>query len=557
MDLRDYQQKALDELLNSYQNYQNPILLNACVGAGKSVIIAAFMQYLESQNKKALCLTMSSDLVKQNAKAYKHFGGHPGIFCGSLNQKDQDKPVIFATPFSLINAIKKNKPISKIDFDVIIIDEAHNINWQNGETTYLRIFSHYSLGKDTPIKIVGLTGTPYRGKETIIGKDGFSEPIGNIEIDDLINRGYLSPIYYGNTSQTSINFENVKLRAGKFDNKQLGQVVDKNQNKTQNIMREIVDLVSKRNGCFIYATNLKHAKECLSCLPPGESFLIDGKTKQHLRADAIEKARNGDVKYLVNVGCLTTGVDIPFFDTVAFLRPTESLTLLNQCIGRGLRIHEQKRDCLILDYANNIERHYHSQDRVITTIYDKHINRLDNDLIRPCPLCNTPNKITARRCIGLVKGKRCPHRFEFKECTHCLAENDIASRVCYACDEYLVNPNTKLNSHAFSEKDIKEIVQRGFRVERYEGCPVYIFTYMLTDDQIIEERFYTHTDKAIKFTYFRLCKERTEEPYKLYTKLLDENIVINHFKKYGFKWPKRLTTKQRGKYTQVNKVFYD
>ena len=447
--LRPYQQEVLETIRARLKEVEHPLLVNASVGAGKSLIIAELLKTIEKANWNALCLTMNSSLIRQNAETYALQGGNPGIYCAALKSKEINKPIIFASPVSVTNAIKEKSRLSQLPFNLIIIDESHNINFHDPKTAYMRIINHYSMLAQIEghkIRFVGLTGTPYRGKNiSIVGKyQFFQEEVCSISTDWLINEGYLVEPHFGLPNSETYDFSRVKIEStGQFNGKQLQQVLDKEERLTAKIMQEVTGIVSKRNGAFIFASTRKHCDECLRALPLELSAIITGETPAKKRERILMGARNGEIKYLINVNCLTVGVDVPNFDTVVFVRPTESLILYTQAIGRGLRIHENKTDCLVLDYAGNLERHGTLDHPII----NKALNdwAIDNpDYCMPCYECNTLNKVYARRCIGVKEDKRCDHYFEFKNCPTCEAVNDIVARECRKCGGELIDPNAKL-----------------------------------------------------------------------------------------------------------------
>ena len=108
-------------------------------------------------------------------------------------------------------------------------------------------------------------------------------------------------------------------------------------------------------GAFIFAVSKKHCEECLKSLPQNEARIITGDTPHEERKRILEGARMGQIKYLISVNCLLTGIDVTNFDICAFLRPTESLVLYVQAIGRALRLHSGKSRALILDYYKKIK----------------------------------------------------------------------------------------------------------------------------------------------------------------------------------------------------------
>jgi len=181
-------------------------------------------------------------------------------------------------------------------------------------------------------------------------------------------------------------------------------------------------------------------------LPPEQSALILGETPQDERTRILNEAREGKIKYLVNIAIISVGVDVPAYDTLAYLRPTESLVLLVQTMGRVLRLSSStnKQESLVMDFAGNIERHSHWDNPVLLKAVRTALDE-DRPLVIKCPACMELNKETARRCVGVINDKRCEYFFEFKECPNeeCGVKNDLASRHCRACQHELIDPNDK------------------------------------------------------------------------------------------------------------------
>jgi DNA repair protein RadD len=244
---------------------------------------------------------------------------------------------------------------------------------------------------------------------------------------------------------------------------------------------------------LLFAATVRHAQEVLASLPPELSDVIVGPSADHRgttkteRKKIIERFKSKKIKYLVNVNILTVGFDAPHCDVIAILRKTESVRLLQQIVGRGLRVDEGKPDCLILDYTTNIDDHCPDGD-----LFDPKVKaRKDpggGKIRAVCPMCEFENMFAprvdvddnstidengymldlegnrietehgpmpahfGRRCWGQVRsGKlgesvRCEYRWTSKECKECYADNDIAARYCRECKAELVNPNEKLTA---------------------------------------------------------------------------------------------------------------
>lgn len=530
--LRPYQQEVLDKLRHRLKETDEPLLVNASVGAGKSLIIAELLMIIERAGWRALCLTMNSTLIRQNADTYIAQGGHAGIYCAALGQKDTSEPIIFASPLSVRGSIKAKGKFSKIPFNLIVVDECHNINFSEKGTTYMRIFNHYAMyaqQEGHKIRFVGLTGTPYRGKgHTIVGKSHFfKEEVCAITAEWLIKENYLTNPIWGYCEKTlQYEFQDLKVNSmGRFNSVDVDEAVHRKPRLTAKIMAEVTEIVKNRRGAFIFASSVQHCAECAEWLPPDETAVITGTTSDSLREHYITQARAGIIKYLVNVNVLCTGVDVPNFDTVVFVRPTESLVLYMQCLGRGLRLSPDKKDCLILDYAGNLDRHGDIDNPIINKALTQ--NRDGNpDYCIECFNCNSMNTVSARRCIGLVEDRRCDHWFEWKECPGCSAKNDIVSRQCRICHIELLDPNRSLSEIASNKNrllfQVKETI---YGLSVVNGAPRFEVTYMLdmrsnpTRYIKAHENFLLSTDKSIRFFYHTVAKLHFMHPHQAYNKL--------------------------------------
>jgi DNA repair protein RadD len=320
------------------------------------------------------------------------------------------------------------------------------------------------------------------------------------------------------TASESLDFKDVKINAlGKFDNAQLEEVVTKSGRLTASIMREVVSLVdTKRHGAFIFASTRAHCQECLDALPRDTSAVITGDTPQEERIKILDAARNGFIKYLININVLTVGIDVPNFDTVVFVRPTESLVLYTQAIGRGLRLYPSKENCLVLDYAGNVERHGDIDSPIINEAIQPKEGQ-EEDYVIPCYHCKTLNKVLARRCIGMPDNARCDYYFDFKACPHCEVQNDITARQCRSCRGEIIDPNKKLTKSA--EKPILvdfEVLRAKYIVSSANNeSPVLNAIYTLSQNRSVSEQYYLVSDLAKRTFYHMFAKKHFKEPSKV------------------------------------------
>lgn len=577
-ELRPYQKEAFDKLRTRLKETTQPLLVNASVGAGKTIIISSLLRVIEKANWRALCLTMNSNLIEQNAESYIEQGGNCGIFCTGLGERDQNSKIIFASPHSVIQGIKKENKIKDARFNLIIVDEAHNINHNDKASMYMRILNHYGMSAQAEqysFRVIGLTGTPYRGKNiSIIGAyEYFKEETVSILMPWLIDNGYLVCPIFGKTNVDSFDMSTVRVdNSGKFKHKDLQEAIDRKERLTGEIMREVTQVVeSGRNGAFIFASTVQHAYECMRSLPHEQAAIITAKTKAKDRKRILSQARAGVVKYLVNVATLLVGVDVPNFDVCAWLRPTESLTLYVQGIGRVLRLSPGKHDALVLDYAGNIDRHGDIDDPIINKAVAT--REAEQEYCMPCFECGAKNTIHARRCVGQIKKvsqavtnvtnvtepeeyERCGYFFEFKECPSCQTQNDVTARHCRHCECELINPNDKLKR--LGDGYVLDVVEAKYwvSVQGNTSMPIVNVQYK-TNEKDVFETYFVNSEKAKYVFYGKFVKQHVVESRSYFPDLMNLNRVKHMIYENPLKTPIQIICNKDlyGRFSVHKKVF--
>lgn len=550
-----------------------PTLLMASVGAGKSLMLADILLKIQKVEKRGLCIVNNAELVRNNCETFIRQGGHSSIYCAALKCKDASAPIIFGTPQSILNAINKGEDIASIRFNLIVVDEAHAINYLNDRSGFMRILRHYK--QEYPdMRLLGATGTNFRFKGTsIVGDDClFKRQVGNITTERLIAENYLIKPVFEVDEDLVIDFSKVKVKQnGKFSEKDLEFVVSQNARLTELICKQLIYIMKSqaRFGVFIFATTKKHAYEILSHLPPEESAIILGETPQDERTKILNAARKGDIKYLVNIAIISVGVDVPAFDTIAYLRPTESLVLLVQTLGRGLRLSPQteKTNALVLDFAGNIERHRDWDNPILLDALKQTVDK-DKPLVIQCPSCQTMNTEHARRCVGIHNDKRCEYYFEFKTCpnSNCEAVNDIASRHCRICHTEIIDPNDKLKmslDSPYSKKvevlsakyAISDTKTNNFRINCAYTCVEGINKHGTRDTKIYYESFTPCSEKAQRVLYGQFVKQHCENGSEWFPHLGIRSKMEQMIE--SAKVPKEITIDFQGDHYRIKKKVFE
>ncbi|WP_298442263.1 DEAD/DEAH box helicase [uncultured Ferrimonas sp.] len=473
--LRPYQQDAVTAVLAHFRQYRAPAVVVLPTGAGKSLVIAELARLARG---RVLVLTHVQELVAQNQEKFAAFGEHSTIYSAGLGQKDTSAKVVFASVQSLAMVAEQ------IDeaYSIVIIDECHRISLTD-DSQYQTLLAR--LGQLNPrLCVLGLTATPYRldsgwiyqqhhnGTVRSTEAKPFRDCVFELPISHLIKQGFLTPPTMVDGAVASWLLPNAEGQLPEVNPELRGRA-------TTLICQQIVEEARQRQGVIIFAATVRHGEEILANLPATEAALLTANTKKAARAALIAQFKDKKLKYLVNVAVLTTGFDAPHVDLIALLRRTDSAALFQQMVGRGLRLADNKKDCLVLDYAGNGY-----------SIYSPEIGepRPHSDTVAvevPCPKCGHNNAFWGRkdefdlviehfgrRCQGSApsEGKpvQCDYRFRYKECPDCLAENDIAARFCHHCDKQLVDPDKRLQE-VLKLKDYKVIRCSGLNLSQSSG----------------------------------------------------------------------------------------
>ena len=344
----------------------------------------------------------SAELVIQNSEKYEATGNKFSIFSASAGSKSLRHPVVFGTPLTVANRIRKFGS----QFAMVIIDECH------GLTPTIKKIIDAMREQNPNLRVVGMSATPYRMNTGYVfgqwpsGKPVpqheavdpyFSACVDQITAKQLIDMGYLTKPIIGRIHAESYHTLDMEVNArGQFDAADVDRAYIGQGRKTSAIIADVVAQARERQGVMIFAATVQHAQECMESLPRGLSAIVTSDTPREERKDIITRFKAREIKYLVNVSVLTTGFDAAHVDVIAMLRATESVGLLQQIIGRGLRLCDGKDDCLVLDYAENIERHCPDGDIFNPSI--KTIKSKEEAIyVRcTCPTCETENEFKAR-----------------------------------------------------------------------------------------------------------------------------------------------------------------
>ncbi|ODA45335.1 ATP-dependent helicase [Vibrio parahaemolyticus] len=577
--LRPYQADSVKAVIHYFRKHSTPAVIVLPTGAGKSLVIAELARLAKG---RVLVLAHVKELVEQNHAKYEGYGLKGAIFSAGLGRKETDQQVVFAS----VQSVVRNLDSFKNQFSLLVIDECHRVP-DDKNSSYQKVITH--LRELNPgIKVLGLTATPYRlgmgwiyqyhtrGQVRTEESRFFRDCIFELPIRYLLDENFLTPARMMDAPVLSYDFSQLKpANTGRYKEAEMDMVIDKAKRATPQIVEQIIQYARERKGVMIFAATVRHAQEIHGLLPEGETAIVIGDTPTPERDAIIQAFKNREIKYLVNVSVLTTGFDAPHVDLIAILRPTESVSLYQQIVGRGLRLSEGKNECLVLDYAGN------SYDLYQPEVGDPKPDSTSEIITIPCPACGFNNNFWGkldsngfllehfgRRCQGYFEdedtGERehCGYRFRAKYCGECGADNDIAARICNECDATLVDPDKKLKE-ALNLKDalIFECTEMDLSVFKsndgksqlkvtYSGEP-----YQGEGHALVHEFWSLNTKKQKQTFKDQFVRPHLADKHRPFEEASPTRVVANQ---HRFRLPQFVIARKSGRFWKLrDKIFED
>lgn len=558
-----------------------PLVVNASVSSGKSFMIAHLAKAIHDagvargNRVQVLVLQVQGILCEQNYEAAGAVGMQRSVYSASAfgGKKSTYFDVIYGTIGTIARALDDPKfsgftedewaahpdyraSLDKFHPDLVIPDEGHQIPWDEPESQYMKVFKHFYRQKPH-MRLVTMTGSPFRGVESMIGPfwSGFArispnDPFypeggvgdGQISTEFMISEGWAVSPRFGVARADGYDFSSTDWDS---DNEfELNKLTESEQ-KLAGIIAEVIHETRSRKGVLIFCATQRHAKDTVAMLErlgvsPSAIGLVIEKTSQKEQTRILKAANTGAIKFTVNVGVLTTGVNVPWWDTEVWLRPIGSLTLLIQAIGRVLRLlfgegdpdmvardlltaderkdiiaASDKPDALVMDYAGVMDR--------LGSLYENPIleqaeldKARERHEVQYCPLCNAENSIHARRCIGRDRnGIRCDHFYKFKTCPDCGEKNDVVARQCrnQTCGRQLIDPNEVLTNKHYSDAELMRVIEQ--KITAGDNC-LLVFEWLLADGAKPKKFFYPAGGKSVQINkrlfYNEIIKEHCRTP---------------------------------------------
>ncbi|UTZ21494.1 DEAD/DEAH box helicase [Vibrio campbellii] len=576
--LRPYQADSVKAVIHYFRKHTTPAVIVLPTGAGKSLVIAELARLAKG---RVLVLAHVKELVEQNHAKYEGYGLKGSIFSAGLGRKETDQQVVFAS----VQSVVRNLDSFKNQFSLLVIDECHRVPDEK-TSSYQKVITH--LRELNPgIKVLGLTATPYRlgigwiyqyhtrGQVRTEESRFFRDCIFELPIRYLLDENFLTPARMMDAPVLSYDFSQLKpANTGRYKEAEMDMVIDKAKRATPQIVEQIIQYAKERKGVMVFAATVRHAQEIHGLLPEAETAIVIGDTPTPERDAIIQSFKNREIKYLVNVSVLTTGFDAPHVDLIAILRPTESVSLYQQIVGRGLRLSEGKSECVVLDYAGN------SYDLYQPEVGDPKPDSTSEIITIPCPACGFNNNFWGkldsngfllehfgRRCQGYFEddetGERehCGYRFRAKYCGECGADNDIAARICHECDATLVDPDKKLKEalnlkdalifectemelSVFKSNDGKSQLKVTYSGETYQG----------EGNALVHEFWSLNTKKQKQIFKDQFVRPHLADKHRPFEEASPTKVVANQ---HRFRLPQFVIARKSGRFWKLRDKIFD
>ena len=344
-ELRSYQINVKNKLYRAFKKHRR-VMLQLPTGAGKTILFSKITKDLADRGKSVMILAHRKELIHQAAGKLYNYNLSPAII-----MPDYAYRPLHPLQIASIQTLVRRQMPPKIDF--IICDEAHHAT----AGSYRKIFDNYP-----DAKILGVTATPIRTNGAGFS-DLFDKMVCGSSVKELIELGFLVPPKMF-AKPLDFDLSNIKVTGGDYNEKALMNTVEE-----QFVYGDLVkSWREKADGLktLVFAINIHHSEKIVTMYNDQgiKADHIDGTTPSKKRKRILDNFADGKIQVLSNVGIVTEGFDCPAIEAIQLARPTKSLSLYLQMVGRALRPAEGKDHAIILEHFDNVFIHgFPEQDR--------------------------------------------------------------------------------------------------------------------------------------------------------------------------------------------------
>lgn len=385
MELRPYQQVVLNNVRGKFRAGATSVCLVSPTGSGKTVMFANVVDGATRRGKRVLITAHKSEIIEQIDDALVDLGVPHGVIAPGYPATPE--PVQVASIASLMRRIDCSS-----EFDLIVIDEAHHAV----AGTWRRVIEAMPHAK-----ILGVTATPERLDGRGLG-DVFDAMVMGPATAELIAQGHLSP-FAAYAPAHAPDLSSISTRAGDFATDELAGVMARPV-IVGSAVRSYEQLCAGKRA-IVYGVDTRHSEMLAERFRERghRAVHLDGKTPKDQRRGIIRALASGEITVICNCGLIAEGVDVPAVEAVLLARPTQSLAMYLQMVGRALRLAPRKDRAMILDLAGNLYRHgMPDADRQwsLEGKPRKGRERCDAPHLRPCDSCGAINRPKAPSCTA-------------------------------------------------------------------------------------------------------------------------------------------------------------
>jgi superfamily II DNA or RNA helicase len=346
---RPYQAEAIKALISGWQGANNRLAVVLPTGAGKTVVFANLISelLLQLNGQRALVIAHREELIEQAAAKIRAV--RPDLRVGIVKaerDEHQDADVIVASIQTL--AVQRRREAIR-DIGVVIVDECHHA----AANSYMTVLEHFGAWRGLPT--AGFTATMTRTDGGLA--DVWQDVVFTLDILEMIEDGYLCDVRGKRIVVDGLDLDAVKTRAGDLQDGQLGQALD-DSGAAQVVAKAYAEHAPGRAG-VVFTPTVATAQSMADAFTTSgiPAAAIWGDMPKDDRAAVLSRYKAGAVQVLTNCMVLTEGFDAPWTSCAVIARPTKSAGLYCQMAGRALRLHEGKKDALILDVMGASTRH--------------------------------------------------------------------------------------------------------------------------------------------------------------------------------------------------------
>ena len=344
MELRNYQEQAIADLSQSLGKGNKRVILQAATGSGKTVMASSIVRRAVNKGNTVLFLAHRRELISQCSNKLSLFGiNHGIIMAGQTNEAWHNVQVASVDTLRARAISSKRMRLPKAD--IVIIDECH----RTLSNTYRKLIDEYEGNV-----VLGLTATPCRGDGLGLGHV-YEDMVCAPTIRHLTDEGHLVDAKYFAPSIPDLH--GVKTIAGDYNKKHLAKKMD-----TPKLVGDIVTnwlSIAKDKTTVVFASSVQHSINLMESFEKAgvKAGHIDGATPTEERDLTLKQLEDGEITVLCNCLVLTEGWDCPSAEVCVLARPTKSLGLYLQMVGRVLRPMEGKDKATIIDHSGAVYQH--------------------------------------------------------------------------------------------------------------------------------------------------------------------------------------------------------